>query len=217
MLGLNDGAQMKNWVLIAEYKDGSMLRNKATFEIAKEIFLEDGFYVSDAEFVEVYINDKYWGVYLLAEYQQINKNRVDITEAEKDYTGTDIGYFLELDGYCYTEEPLQQFYIDYANNAPLTPYDGKGGSGKSLKYLGHENVGFTIKSDIYSEQQREFIKGFVDGVYDILYYAAYNDEAYVFNSDYTDIYKTTDITPKEAIEKVINVLWAYEFKQPNSN
>jgi len=205
MAGLNDGAQMKNWVLIAEYKDASMLRNKATFQIAEEILGKDGFYVSDSEFVEVYINEQYWGVYLLAEYQQINENRVNITEAEKDYTGTDIGYFLELDGYCNTEDPLQQFYIDYANNAPLTPYDGKGGSGRTIRYLDDAKVGFTIKSDVYSEKQRDFIKGFVDGVYDILYYAAYKDEAYVFNSDYTAITKTTTITPREAIERVINV------------
>lgn len=59
MAGLNDGAQMKNWVLIAEYKDASMLRNKATFQIAEEILGKDGFYVSDSEFVEVYINEQY--------------------------------------------------------------------------------------------------------------------------------------------------------------
>lgn len=205
MAGLNGGAQMKNWVLIAEYKDASMLRNKATFQIAEEILGEDGLYVSDTEFVEVYINEKYWGVYLLAEYQQINKNRVNITEAEKDYTETDIGYFLEMDGYCYTEDELQQFYIDYANNAPLTPYDGKGGSGRTIKYLDNCDGGFTIKSDIYSEKQKNFISNYVDKVYDILYYAAYKDEAYVFNSDYTAIQKTTDITPREAIEKVVNV------------
>ena len=205
MAGLNGGAQTKNWVLIAEYKDASMLRNKATLQIAEEILTEDGLYVSDTEFVEVYINEKYWGVYLLAEYQQINENRVNITEAEKDYTGTDIGYFLEMDGYYYTEDSLQQFRIDYANNSPLKPYDGKGGSGRTIKYLDNCDGGFTIKSDIYSENQRNFIKNYIDKVYDILYYAAYKDEAYIFNSSYTDISKTTDITPREAIERVINV------------
>lgn len=205
MAGLNDGAQMKNWVLIAEYKDASMLRNKATFQIAEEILGKDGFYVSDSEFVEVYINEQYWGVYLLAEYQQINENRVDITKAEKDYTGTDIGYFLEMDGYYYTEDKLQQFCIDYANNAPLTPYDGKDGNKRSIKYLDNCDGGFTIKNDIYADAQRDFIKNYVDKVYDILYYAAYKDEAYIFSSDYTTIEKTTDITPREAIEKVINV------------
>lgn len=211
MLGLNDGAEMKNWVLLAEYKDASMLRNKTALSIAREILGEDGLYASDAEFVEVCINDNYWGIYLLAEYQQINNDRVDITKPEEGYEGTDIGYFLEFDGYYYTEDKLQQFHIDYANNAPLTPYDGNGGSGRTIKCLPENkwdpknDIGFTISSDIYSEAQRDFIAGFVDGVYEIMYYAAYKDEAYVFNSDYSAIEKTTDITPREAVERVVNV------------
>ena len=205
MLGLNDGTEMKNWVLIAEYKDASMLRNKATMQIAREILEEDGLYATDTELVEVYINGEYWGVYLIAEYQQINENRVNITECEDDYTGTDIGYFIELDGYCYSEDELQRFYIGYADNAPIPPYGGNVGSGRTMKYLDSSNIGFTIKNDIYSEEQRAFIERYVDGVYDIMYYAAYKDEAYVFNSDYSAIEKTADITPREAIERVVNV------------
>ena len=121
--GMNDGASFKNWVLLAEYKDASMLRNKSALEIAGEILDKDGLYASDAEFVEVNINDEYWGVYLLAEMQQINENRINITEVEKDYQGTDMGYLLEFDGNYLNEEPLQQFYVDYHDNAPLTPFD----------------------------------------------------------------------------------------------
>ena len=129
MLGLNDGAEMKNWVLLAEYKDGSMLRDKAALEIARGLLEEDGLYASDAEFAEVEINGEYWGMYLLAELQQINPNRVNITEpATVDYAGTDIGYFLEFDGYFDDESELQMFHVDYADNAPLVPYDGNGGS-----------------------------------------------------------------------------------------
>ncbi len=211
MLGLNDGAEMKNWVLLAEYKDASMLRNKTAFSIAGELLSEDGLYASDAEFVEVYINGNYWGVYLLAEQQQINSDRVDITKAEKDYEGTDIGYFLEFDGYFYSEDPLQRFHIDYADNAPLKPYDGNDGSGRTVKCLplagwsDKNDIGFSVSSDIYSEAQRSFIETYVDGVYDIMYNAAYKDEAYIFNADYTAIEKNADITPKEAVERVVNV------------
>jgi hypothetical protein len=180
-----------------------MMRNKAVFEIADEILGADGLYASDTEFVEVYINEEYWGVYLLAEQQQINNDRVDITECEKDYTGTDIGYFLEMDGYYYTEENLRQFIVDYADNAALKPYDGNNGSGRMMNPT--KNIGFTIKSDIYSEEQRNFIAGFIAGVYEIMYYAAYKDEAYVFNFDYSAIEKTTHITPREAVERVVNV------------
>lgn len=210
MLDMNDGAQMRNWVLLAEYKDGSMLRNKTALSISRELLEEDGLYASDAELVEVYINDQYWGVYLLAELQQINENRVNITEAEKDYTGLDIGYLLEFDGYYYTEDPLQQFHVDYADNAALIPYDGMGGNGSMMRCLpvtgsdSKKDVGFTIVNDIYSQEQRDFIASYVNNIYRIMYEAAYNDTAYEFNADLSDIVKSS-LSPREAVEKVVDV------------
>ncbi|MBQ3161510.1 MAG: CotH kinase family protein [Oscillospiraceae bacterium] len=210
LLGLNDGAEVRNWLLLAEYKDGSMLRNKTAFAIGRELLEADGLYSSDAELVEVYIDGEYWGVYLLAEQQQINEERVAITEAEEGYTGTDIGYFLEFDGYFVNEDELQQFHVDYADNAPLVPYDGNGGSGRTITCLSKgkwdykKDIGFTIKSDIYSEEQRDFIADFVDGAYRIMYEAAYNDKAYEFNADYTELVEST-LTPREAVENVVDV------------
>ncbi len=211
LLGLNDGATVRNWLLLAEYKDASMLRNKTAFEISREILSEDGLYASDCAFTEVYINGEYWGVYLIAELQQINNDRVDITKADEGYTGTDIGYLLEFDGYFYTEDPLQQFHVDYADNAPLIPYDGKGGSGRTITCLPTDSydpckdVGFTISNDIYAKEQRDFIASFVNNTYRIMYEAAYNDRAYVFNDNYTAISETSDISPREAVERVVDV------------
>ncbi len=204
---LNGGEKLKNWVLLACYKDGSMLRDKTAFDISKTLLGDDGLYSSDCELVEVTINGNYWGVYLLAEQQQVNKHRIDITEPEKDYTGTDIGYFLEFDGYYYTEEELNSFYVNYDSNAPLTPYDGKDGSGKTITPLrgGQDDVGMSIKSDIYSREQHDFIASYVNNVYTIMYEAAYNDTAYVFSADYSEITKADDITPQQAVEKVVDV------------
>ncbi len=211
MLGLNEGAKTKNWVLLAEYKDASMLRNKSALAICREILDVDGLYASDAEFVEVYINGNYWGIYLLAEMQQVNPDRVAITEPLPDYADTDIGYFMEFDGYYTNESELNQFFVDYADNAELIPYDGKGGSGRTMKCLKDgkkdpkKDVGITIKSDIYSQEQHDFIESYVNNVYEIMYNAAYNDKAYVFNSDYTEIIPQSDITPQQAVENVVNV------------
>ena len=211
MLSLNGGAEMKNWVLLAEYKDISMLRNKTAFQIAKELFRDDGLYTADSQFVEVTINGQYWGMYLLTEQQQVNKNRINITEPEEGYTGTDIGYFLEFDGYYDLEEKQNQFLVNYHNNDPLIPYDGKGGSGKTigpLKSMNRPNndlTGFTIKSDIYSDEQHDFIASYMNNVYNIMYEAAYNNKAFVFNDSYTEISETGSITPKEAVRKVVDV------------
>ncbi len=209
LLGLNDGATMKNWVLLAAYKDASMLRDKTALSIAREILGEDGLYAADAAFVEVEINGQYWGVYLLTEYQQINPDRVNITEPLPEHAGTDIGYFMEFDGYYTNEEPLQSFAMTYADNAPLTPFDGEEG-GKPIKPLSEgwrdpkQNVGVSIKSDIYTQEQHDFIAAYTNNVYTILYEAAYNDSAWQFNADYTEIAPAEGLTPQQAVEQVID-------------
>ena len=211
LLGLNDSAAFKNWLLLAEYKDCSMLRNKAVLYAARQILGADGLYAADADFVQVEVNGKYQGLYLLAEMQQAGKNRVDIKEPEVDYKGTDIGYFLEFDGYFDNEDELHKFHMDYADNAPLTPFDGHGGSGKQVKCLnnthtGYEReIGFTIKSDIYSQEQHDFVADYVNNVYRIMYEAAYNDKAFVFDEDNRTISESSEITPQQAVENVVDI------------
>ena len=211
VLGMNDGAEMKNWVLLAEYKDASMLRDKAALKMSREILGADDLYAADAQLAEVTVNGNYWGVYLVSEQQQVNSDRVDITSPKDGYEGTDIGYFMEYDGYFYDEDELHQFSIDYADNAPLVPYDGEGGSGKTMQCLGSggrdpkAEVGMTIKSDINSQAQHDFIANYTNNVYKIMYYAAYNDEAWVFDDKFENISKTDSITPEEAVKKVVNV------------
>lgn len=211
MLGLNNGAQQRNWLLLAEYKDGSMLRNKSALYASREILKDDGLYAADSELVRVEINGEYYGVYLLTEMQQVSSARVNITEPEKDYTGVDIGYFLEYDGYFYNEDELHQFSLDFADNAPLIPYDGKGTQENSVRCLPtskkdpKEEVGISIKSTINSQQQHDFIENFVNNTYRIMYEAAYNDKAYVFDKDFNNISESSDITPRQAVENVVDI------------
>ena len=135
LLGLNDGAEQRNWLLLAEYKDASMLRNRAALYASREIMKEDGLFAADSQLVSVEINGEYYGVYLLSDMQQVSSHRVNITEPETGYTGTDIGYFMEYDGYFYNEDELHGFPLDFADNAPLTPFDGEGGGGRTIDPL----------------------------------------------------------------------------------
>jgi len=211
LLGLNGGDTFRTWVLLAEYKDASLLRNKSALEISRDILAEDGLYASDAAFAELYLNNEYWGLYLIAEQQQVNSGRVKITKPEKEYQGTDIGYFIEFDGNFFLEDPLQQFHVDYCDNAGLIPFDGNDGSGylisclPSGKFDDKNDVGFTVKNTLYSQAQHDFIENFVTNTYRIMYEAAYNDTAYVFNKDYSAITKTDSVTPEEAVKKVVDV------------
>lgn len=211
MAGLNNNAEMKNWILLAEYKDGSMLRNKAAFSLAKGIYESEGLYSADSEFAEVEINGEYQGLYLLTEMQQINPNRVNITEAPKGYTGTDIGYLLEMDGYFNSEPELQAFHVDYADNAPLVPYIGQKESKRTMKCLPKsendkkKDIGFSIINTINSKEQHDFIENFTNNVYRIMYEAAYNNKAYRFDKNYSSVSEADDISPQVAVENVVDI------------
>ena len=113
MLGLNNGGKYKNWVLLAGWKDASLLRDAVAFKMFSTMFPK--YYTSDSVLVDLYINDEYWGVYLLAEQQETKEGRIEVAEAEKNYTGTDIGYLIEFDYYYTTEAKNEQFVINYQN------------------------------------------------------------------------------------------------------
>ena len=67
------------------------------------------------------------------------------------------------------------------------------------------DIGVTIKNDIISQEQHDFISSFVNNTYKIMYEAAYNDAAYVFSDDYSEIVPASNITPFEAVDKVVNL------------
>lgn len=72
----------KKWSLLAEYLDPTMLRNSLFLGFAKEMQLE---YTSNCKFVEVWLDGKYNGCYLLAESVETGKNRVDIDIENGDF------------------------------------------------------------------------------------------------------------------------------------
>ena len=204
--GLNDSRAYRSWVLLAEYKDLSLLRNKTALELARKILSED-LYCSDCELVEVEINGEYWGVYLLAEQQQCAEGRVDVPEPKKDQTGPDTGYFLEFDGYWFLEDSLHSFRIDYARHAPLVPFDGRNDRTFTplSNYSNHrDDVGYTIKSEIRSAEQHDTIRDFVSNTYQILYAAAYGDTALEMTPDFRRTVPSSK-SPREAVEAAVDV------------
>ncbi len=77
----------KKWILLANYFDGTFVRNKVIFDLGKEIGIP---YVVESVFVNLYINGDYHGVYQLCEKVELGSSRIDI---DSDY-----GVLLEMDG-----------------------------------------------------------------------------------------------------------------------
>ena len=208
MCGLSDDNKFKNWVLLADYQDSSMLRNAAALYLGNSILNADELYCSDFRPVEVYINGSYNGMYLLVEQQEVkDDNRISVPEVpdpEDDPEGSasvKIGYSLEFDGYYTTEDELQQFTVSYnslrwENGTSVTPTQN----------------GFSIKSDIYNAEQRDFVRKCMQNIWDIVYDAthkAHDDLStqpyYTLDADGNKVADRTIQTPREAVEKVVDV------------
>ena len=191
MLGLNDGAKTKSWVLLTD-TDGivSGIRNDIAFRLGRTLLEPDGYYCSDARYVHVYLNGSYWGVYLLAEQNQVNKNRVNVSEPDEGYTGTDIGYFVELDNYA--ETPY--FTMNY-ERATVSDYYGSTRTFRSHTY--------SVKNDVYDQSQVDFIAKYMRGVFQIVYQACEKGNFLTFDQDY-NVVPSSYQNAKETVEAVID-------------
>lgn len=67
----------KNWVLTANAMDASHLRNKIVFDFAESLGLA---YTPSCTWVDLYLNGEYAGLYLLSERQEVNPNRVNLSQ-----------------------------------------------------------------------------------------------------------------------------------------
>ena len=85
----------KDWVLLNNHIDKSLMRNFLAYRLAGAMSsLENA---PDCLLVEVYMNGRYDGVYLLCEQVEINEHRVEVSE---NTLVTDTGYLVEMDGWA---------------------------------------------------------------------------------------------------------------------
>lgn len=78
----------KRWILLANWKDRTLLRNDAAFWLSRQTGLP---YTVRGQFVELVMNGKHVGNYYLCEQIRVDGSRVDIDKED--------GYLLEIDFY----------------------------------------------------------------------------------------------------------------------
>lgn len=87
----------KEWVLLANYSDKTLMRNYLAFECSNRFSMA---YTPRSQFVELIINGEYVGNYSLCEQIKVSSSRVNIKELKiTDLTTPSItgGYLLEVD------------------------------------------------------------------------------------------------------------------------
>lgn len=67
----------ENWILLANATDPTHMKNKLIFEFAENLGLA---YSPDSQWVDLYLNNEYVGLYLLTERNEIHSERIAIEE-----------------------------------------------------------------------------------------------------------------------------------------
>lgn len=105
----------KNWVLLANYDDKTLMRNRLALELARRLHSD---FAPESRFVEVFMNGEFLGNYLLTAQVEVHESRVNITELKKTNTSASEitgGYLLELDSRL-----DEKFWFRSSKNLPFT-------------------------------------------------------------------------------------------------
>ena len=228
LLGLNGGKKFKKWVLLADAKDTTVSRTALGLTMSKGVISSDSnVWSSDFTPVSVYLNDKYWGMYILAEQKEVKNGRIKLDEPEdadeNPILTTDIGYCFELDYYARNESAKgadgdPTFSIDYGNYFRSSDY-------KIESCLANSGLGlvktYTMNSDINdgpedaytsdaNSEQVKFIKARLQALFNVLGEAAKNKTAKDINDNNQVV--STSLSVRQTIEKNFDLnAWAEGF------
>ncbi|MBR0310531.1 MAG: CotH kinase family protein [Paludibacteraceae bacterium] len=118
---LGSSANAKNWTLVNNYGDKTLMRNIVAFHISDVCELP---YTPFCRPVDVFVNGEYKGNYQLSDRIEVKKGRVAIEEmTPEDLVGEALsgGYLWEIDGYA-TQEPS---YYRSPHGVPVTLHSPK--------------------------------------------------------------------------------------------
>lgn len=123
----------KRWVLLANYADKTSLRNRVAFELGKRTELA---WTPDSRYVEVILNGRFLGNYLLTEQIKIDPNRVNIEEInnketdEKKITG---GWLMEVDRYYSNGET--RYFRPSISQLPMIVKEPEDANEQQMNYI----------------------------------------------------------------------------------
>ena len=236
MFGLNGGKKFKKWVLLADAKDTTISRTALGLTMSKGVIAEDSkVWATDFTPVSVYLNDKYWGMYMLAEQKEVKEGRIKLDEPIETYIDdngkekerpimtTDIGYCFEMDYYA-KDEPAKgadgdpTFTLDYGNYFTRNSFNIE--SCLANSGLGVVNT-YTMNSDINdgpedaainasNSNQVKFIRDKLQALFTVLAEASKNKVAKDIDSN--NQVTSTSMSVRQAIEKHFDLnAWAEGF------
>jgi len=189
----------KHWVLIpcSNFDDKTLFKNYLAYNLTNAVFSNIE-YTTNANWVNLYVNEEYRGVYLVCEHVRVGTGRVDI---ESEFGELDTGYLIEYDAYAEGTEGIDYFEIDGVKY-PFTVHspDPEDCEGKDEEFI---------------EQYRQQV-AFIQEYTANTYAAALNHDFETF-STYADVDSFVDMYILHEYFKNMDTGWSsfYLYKKPS--
>ncbi len=157
---LNMGAN-DDFVLIAGYRNGSLMSYVATAEMSKEL----GFaYAPEFRLINLYVAGEYVGVYFLAEKVEIDQNRIELDSVYQNAKKESVARLDSFD-YCSWKDEYgeaERYYYDVPENpkditgAYLLEADVMDFAADDSRFLSDRRIKFTLKRAKYSSKEQVY-------------------------------------------------------------
>lgn len=164
---LNMPAKDKDWVMLANYADKTLIRNAVAFEIGRRLGME---YTPAVRFADIYLNGEFLGNYTITDQLNVDKNRVNIEK--QDTSDVELpkisgGYLMEINGLLDTSD--DPFYVNTSKGLNVI-----------VKYPDEEDI---------NAQQFAYITDFVNRFENTLFSSTYANSL----TGYRSMVDTTEI------------------------
>lgn len=190
--------QVKTWVLLASYFDATQMHDKMVKDLAAELGLP---YTASCDWVNLYYDGVYRGIYLLSEKNSVGATSVAITDMEQAYEQLNEGYGTDMttalaensygQQYQYTKDLKEPENITGGYLVELNHDMWDEASGFKTR----QGVAFNVKSPEWCGNAAmkyisEYYQAFEDAVYatdDTGAYTGYNTGTGKYFYDYVDM------------------------------
>ena len=103
----------KKWILLANAADETLMHNMLALELAAQMDME---YVTDFEYVDLWIDGEYRGNYILGEKAEIGSSRLDLQDDYGTLFEQDQGFYYEED-YNFLCRAMRKYFVVKETNA----------------------------------------------------------------------------------------------------
>ena len=166
----------KHWVLLANYLDGSSMKNRLVSYIGSRLGME---FTPRMLPVDLVVNGKYMGTYMLGEHIRVEKNRVNIDELTPSDTGDPEitgGYLLAMAPY------------------PTEPEGNTFETARGIRFQGENPVFESDDPDdeLGAPEQKTYISDYIQNLEDAIYNKGMKDAKGNHYSKYMDLKSAAD-------------------------